>query len=156
MMRHINVKLDDDDWNAFERLRGTLNERRRQPLTISTVLRLVIQAGIKATEAVAKNAAKAPVQAPKEPALRWETHVTRLAGPAEDSRDSRKALYDRFERRCDREQLTPHQVAEELRALDPALTPAQLNGWYYRGEAPSDEAAAARLLRVVAEWLETD
>jgi hypothetical protein len=155
-MRHVNVKLDDKDWGAFERLRAALNKRRRQPLTISTVLRLVIRAGIEATETVVKKAAEAPIQPPKDPALHWETHVARLAGAREDSRDGSKDLYARFERRCDRAQLTPHQVAQELRAIDASLRPAELNSWYYGGKAPSDEAAAARLLSAVAKWLEAD
>jgi hypothetical protein len=148
-MRHVNIKLDDADWAAFEELRGALNKE----LPISTVLRLVIRAGIRATDAVVKKATEAPVQPPKEPALRWEAHVARLARESEEIRVGGEDLYASFERRCDRAQLTPHQVAEELRAIDPSLRSAELSRWYYRGEAPSDPEAAKRLLGTVAKWL---
>jgi hypothetical protein len=155
-MRHINVKLDDEDWRAFERLRSALNNGRRQPLTISTVLRLVVRAGIDATETVAAKAAQAPVQPPKDVASRWEAHVARLAREREENRADCNGLYEEFERRCDQAQLTPHQVAEELKAIDPSLRPAELNAWYYRGEAPSDAETATRLLRAIAKWLGAD
>lgn len=155
-MRHVNVKLDDGLWSAFERVRGDLNKRRGEELAISTVLRLVIRAGIDSMDAVVKSAAQAPMQPPKEPALCWEAHVTRLARESEEHRAGAEDLYARFERRCDRVQLNPHRVADELRAIDPSLTPAELNRWYYGGEAPSDEVAAARLLSAVAKWLEVD
>jgi hypothetical protein len=155
-MRHVNVKLDDEIWSAFERLRGALNKRRRQELPISTVLRLIIRAGIEATDAVVQKASQAPVQPPKEPALRWEAQAARLARTNEKIRAGGEDLYATFERRCDRAQLTPHQVAEELRAIDSSLRPAELSRWYYRGEVPSDAEAAARLLNAVVKWFGTE
>jgi hypothetical protein len=106
-MRHVNVKLDDEDWSLFERLRGVLNARRRRQLSISTVLRLVIRAGIEATEGVVMKATEAPVRPAKEAAIRWEKHVSQLALEAEGP-SAAKDLYARFERRCDQARLTPH------------------------------------------------
>jgi hypothetical protein len=155
-MRHVNIKLDDDVWTTFERLRAALNQGRPRPLTISTVLRLVIRAGVKANEAVLDEAAEAPVRPPQEPALQWEAQAARLARAAGAGPDAAKQLYARFERRCDRRRLTLHEVIDALRAVEPALTAEELRRWYYEGETPSDPAAAARLLAAVARWLDAE
>ncbi|HUA77323.1 MAG TPA: hypothetical protein VMA86_06600 [Acetobacteraceae bacterium] len=155
-MRHVNIKLDDDDWASFERLRAALNEGRLSPFTISTVLRLVIRAGVEAKEAVLGKAAEAPARPPEQPARQWEAQAARLARAAGAGPGAAKQLYARFERRCDREQLTLHQAADALRGIDPLLTPHDLSRWYYEGEAPADATAAARLLAAVAKWLENE
>jgi hypothetical protein len=154
-MRHVNIKLDDQDWTSFERLRADLNVGQLRPLTISTVLRLVIRAGIKASEAVVAKAAGAPAQPPKEPPLQWEAQAARLARAGGAGPGAAKQLYARFERRCDQGQLTLHQVADALRAIEPSLASHELSRWYYEGQAPSEPAAATRLLAAVAKWLES-
>jgi len=153
-MRHVNVKLDDADWKAFEALHKALEKRRRHPLSLSSTLRLVIQAGVEAQQAVMTKAAAAPIAPPAAPGERWDTHVAKKVMDAAQLVQERKSIYRRFEQRCDQRNLTPHDFIEQMAALDGNLKPEELHTWYLQGTLPADEDAGSRLVSAVSRWLE--
>lgn len=153
-MRHINVKLDDADWKALERLHSELQKRRRQTLTLSTVFRLVIRAGVEANKSVIRNAAAAPIAPPPAPGKRWDTYVAGAVRSAAQEAQTLKDLYARFERRCDQTRLTPHSFAEDILKIDETLRPKDLHKWYFEGAAPADDTDAERFIAALGRWLE--
>jgi hypothetical protein len=153
-MRHINVKLDDADWSALEQLHSQLQKRRRRALTLSTVLRLVIRAGIEANESVIRNAAAAPIAPPLAPGKRWDAYLADAVRSAAQEVQVLKDLYVRFERRCDQARLTPHGFAEQILKIDNALRPSDLHKWYFEGAVPGDQTDAARFIAALATWLQ--
>jgi hypothetical protein len=153
-MRHVNVKLDDADWAAFERLRTALSKRRKKKLTMSTMLRLVVRAGIEANEAVIKKVAETPIKPPPAPQARWEAFVGKTARAAAADAATAKDLYAKFDMRCRRSHISPHRFCDEALRIDPGLDRASLHKWFYRGELPADPVKRGCLADLVEKWLD--
>jgi hypothetical protein len=153
-MRHVNVKLDDADWAAFERLRTALSQRRKKTLTTSTMLRLVVRAGIEANEAVIKKIAEAPIKPPGGPGAHWEAVVGKAARAAAADATTVKDLYARFDIRCRRGKITPHRFCDGALRIEPRLDRASLHKWFYRGELPTQPVERGHLADVVEKWLD--
>jgi hypothetical protein len=153
-MRHVNVKLDDADWAAFERLRTALSKRRKKALTMSTMLRLVVRAGIEANEAVIKKVADTPIKPPPAPQAQWEAFVGKAARAAAADAATAKDLYAKFDMRCGRSRISPHRFYDEALKIDPRLDRPSLHKWFYRGELPVEPVKRACLADVVEKWLE--
>jgi hypothetical protein len=153
-MRHLNVKLDDADWRAFEALHKVLQKRRRHLVTLSSTLRLVIKVGLEAQEAVVTKAAAAPIAPPTGPRAHWDKHVAQSVKDAAQLRDERKALHRRFDLHCDQRNLSPHDFIEQMAELDETLSSAALHAWYYEGKLPAEGDGADRIVEAVRRWLE--
>jgi len=152
-MRHVNVKLDDADWAAFERLRTALSKRRKKALTMSTMLRLVVRAGIDANEAVIKRVAETPIKPPRSPGAQWEAFVAKAASAAVADATSMNDLYVKFDMHCTQRRISPHRFSEDALKIDPRLDRATLHKWFYRGEVPNDPVERNHLADVVEKWL---
>jgi hypothetical protein len=152
-MRHVNVRLDDTDWEAFECLRATLSKRVKKSLAVSTLLRLVVRAGIEANEALIRKIAEAPMKPPAVPRAQWDTYVAGMVRPAAQDAGRVKKLYEKFDTHCTQRKITPHRFREEMLAIEPELSPKVLHKWWIKGEVPP-RPELDRLVDAVEKWLE--
>jgi hypothetical protein len=84
----------------------------------------------------------------------WQASGAPLVARHKARESRRRELWRRFERACDRDQITPPDWLRLAAQLDPGFDRAALLAWYRVGELPEGEDGD-RLMNLVEAWLES-
>lgn len=154
-MSPLSIRLEAEDRARLEELRQEISKRRRRPVSLSTVLRIVIGAGLKAQETVFERAHRSRTDVPEEPRRRWEKFVAPIANAAQEQIRTKQQLQQRFERYCDARDITPVEFARTMKERGCTLSPKVLYEWYYRATLPDEKTMADTLVSALEEWIGT-
>jgi len=158
-MRQVTIRLDDDDFLAYEALLRKVNADRVRPIKLANLLRIMLNQHIDDSRTdyryVREKLRKNAVRASSKPRERYETHIQSELIDAQKKALSIGELHREFDAYCSKHNLTPATFSEQFLVLAPEFNRKSAIDWYYHMAVPDTPETQQKFTEVIRTFLDT-